>query len=325
MSESRQEWKVGLFVALGLVLVAALMVQFSKREAFFTPTYEIALQSRNVSGLKKGASVLLLGVNIGSVRTLELTPGARDVVVYLRILKQYQIHSDARFVIEQAGFLGDLYISVVPNSNEGPLLHNHSVARCEEPFDLQEAARTGASLLRRIDLTVRKINDTFERLDRTVLSETNLNGLSVSMGNLQLLSEHALRAADSLSSILDTNSPTISAGASNLLSFSERLNSVAAEAQEAIATNRPVLRRIVKNVDSASGVMNDLIRDLQAGKGLAGSLLENEQLQIHMNQTMSNLTMLSSNLARFGILYKPKAAKDAAAEPGTGSAHHPSR
>ena len=59
MNESRWAVKVGLFVLIGLVLMAALLVKFSKSGALFTPTYTIELVTRNVAGLKPGASVLM--------------------------------------------------------------------------------------------------------------------------------------------------------------------------------------------------------------------------------------------------------------------------
>ena len=42
MDKSRFEWKVGLFVFIGLVLLAALLLQFSKGTSLFRPTYDIA-------------------------------------------------------------------------------------------------------------------------------------------------------------------------------------------------------------------------------------------------------------------------------------------
>ncbi len=41
MNQSRLEWKVGLFVFIGLVLLAALLLAFSKGTTFFRPTYDL--------------------------------------------------------------------------------------------------------------------------------------------------------------------------------------------------------------------------------------------------------------------------------------------
>jgi len=64
MSKSRLEWKVGLFVFVGLVLLAALAIQFSKGTTFFRPTKMILLRAGNVGGLKMKAQVLMAGVQV---------------------------------------------------------------------------------------------------------------------------------------------------------------------------------------------------------------------------------------------------------------------
>ena len=68
MEKSRLEIKVGLFVFVGLALLATLLVQFSKGTSLFRGTYTLNLRADNVSGLKANAGVLLAGVEVGSVQ-----------------------------------------------------------------------------------------------------------------------------------------------------------------------------------------------------------------------------------------------------------------
>ena len=122
MEKSRLELKVGLFVFVGLALVAALLVQFSKGTSVFGSTYTLKLHAENVGGLKQNAGVLLAGVGVGNVQKIELEPSGTNVTITLQIYKNYPIYHDARFVIEASGFLGDQYVSVIPTANTPPLL-----------------------------------------------------------------------------------------------------------------------------------------------------------------------------------------------------------
>src|SRR5947209_9090573 len=106
MSKSRLEWRVGVFVLIGLVLLAGLIINFSKG-GHFGPKYTIVMRAANVGGLKKKASVLMSGVQIGVVRDIRLGPQGTNVSIFLTIYNEYRIHKDARFLIEQSGFLGD--------------------------------------------------------------------------------------------------------------------------------------------------------------------------------------------------------------------------
>ena len=51
--------------------------------------------------------MLVAGVSVGSVSDIKLDDGGTNVTIFLKIYKDYKIHGDARFVIEQSGFLGD--------------------------------------------------------------------------------------------------------------------------------------------------------------------------------------------------------------------------
>src|SRR5471030_2566038 len=122
MDSKRLELKVGLFVFIGLALLAVAVIQFSKGTSLFRGTYSLRLHAANVGGLKLSADVLLAGVSVGSVSDIKLDGAGKSVTIFLKIYKDYKIHGDARFVIEQSGFLGDEYVSVIPTANEKPEL-----------------------------------------------------------------------------------------------------------------------------------------------------------------------------------------------------------
>ena len=108
---------------------------------------------------------------------------------------------------------------------------------------------------------------------------------------------------------MKTNSHPLSASVSNLVVFSDLLNQTAKELHLTVSTNRADLNAIIKNVESASTAVDRMVNDLQAGKGLAGHLLKDERIEQEFSETVSNLSLLSSNLNRFGLLWKPRAKK----------------
>src|SRR2546422_11412528 len=110
MSKSRLEWRVGLFVFIGLALLAGLLIQFSKGTTFFRPTMQILLRAGNVGGLKIRAQVLMAGVQVGTVSDIRLGPQGTNGTITLKICSQDIVHKDARFLIEQSGFLGEQYV-----------------------------------------------------------------------------------------------------------------------------------------------------------------------------------------------------------------------
>src|ERR1700743_2634205 len=74
MDKKRLEWRVGLFVFIGLAVLGVMLLQFSKGASLFRPAYDLYLKAKNVGSLKTRASVLMSGVQIGTVSDIQLNP-----------------------------------------------------------------------------------------------------------------------------------------------------------------------------------------------------------------------------------------------------------
>src|SRR5277367_3347789 len=209
MDKSRLEIKVGLFVLIGLVLLAVALIQFSKGTSLFRSTYQLRLHAVNVGGLKQRAGVLLAGVEVGSVSDIKLADDGKSVTILLSIYKDYPIYHDARFVIEQAGFLGDQFVSVIPTTNNPPVLTNNEEVNCQEPFNLQEVARSTAGFVQRIDATAKKLDDSVSELQRVVLNEQTLTNFAVAINNTRTFSEQALGTVNDINAIVATNAAQV--------------------------------------------------------------------------------------------------------------------
>ena len=81
---------------------------------------------------------------------------------------------------------------------------------------------------------------------------------------------------------------------------------MAADLDDTILTNRAGINASVQNLQVATASLKKIADDLQSGKGLAGGLLKDEQMKADVSVTFSNLAVVSSNLAKYGLLYKPK-------------------
>ena len=310
MSDSRFVGKVGFFVAVGIILLALLLMSFSKGLSLFTPTYELRLKAASVGGLKNAAAVLMSGVTVGNVVDAQIPSDSKGVILRLKIQERFKIHADARFAIEQIGFLGDQYVAIYPQKNEAPILKSGDVVTAEEPLNIQEIVRSAAGLMQGVTQTLKVLNEAVSRVDRTVLSDHTLSNVTTTLGNFRIVSERAVAMIDGVSRIVETNSNPISISVSNLVRFSAELDNLAGEMQLTVATNRIELTKAVKNLERTTAVLERLATDVESGKGLAGTLIKDQQLQLNLSVAMANLATLSSNLNRYGLLYKPKPPKN---------------
>jgi len=301
MSKSRLEWRVGLFVLIGLVLLAGLVIQFSKGGNPVAQKYTIKMRAANVGGLKKKAGVLMSGVQVGVVRDILLGPQGTNVTIFLSIYKEYGIHKDARFLIEQSGFLGDQYVAIVPTENKEPEFADGETVNADAPFNMQEVARSAAGFLQRIDETAKKLNSAIVDVRKLLLNENTLTNLAVAVDNMRTVSERALNTVDGLNGLVSSNANAVSQSASNLVYFTSQLNEFSGGLNGLVETNTPTLNRAVQNVETATITLTNVMNDLQRGKGLAGNLLKNEKLASDVSLLASNLNVASSNLNRLGL------------------------
>jgi phospholipid/cholesterol/gamma-HCH transport system substrate-binding protein len=301
MDKKRLEWKVGLFVFIGLVVLAALLLQFSKGTSLFRPTYSLNLVADNVGGLKNRAQVLMAGVPIGTVSDIQLNPDGKQVTITLKVYKQYIIHKDAKVLIEQSGFLGDQYVAIVPTENQGGEWKEGDHLKAEEPFNLQNVARSAAGFLERIDETAKRLNDAIADVRRLVLNEETLTNLSAAIGTLRTASEHGLSTVDNINSLVASNTVAVANAVSNVVQFSEQLNQFAADFGTVLSTNSVELTASMKNIESSTVVLKNMLSDVQSGKGLAGTVLRNEQLATNVEAIAANLSVTTSNLNRLGL------------------------
>jgi phospholipid/cholesterol/gamma-HCH transport system substrate-binding protein len=311
---NRTEIKVGVFVAAGMILLAVLLLQFSKSTSAFRGTYELRLHAANVGGIKPRAQVLLAGVQVGTVADIQLAPDTKSVTLFLNIYKDYVIYHDARFVIEQEGFLGDKYVSIIPTANSEPKLDNRADVPCEEPFNLQEVARSASGFIQRLDETAKKLDAAVTDIRRTVLNDQTLTNFALAINNVRTVSEQALATVSNLDQLVATNGGQVDLVVSNLVRFSRQLNGLADSAGGLLATNGAEIAVAAKNITASTAILKNVMTDLQAGKGLAGTLLQDQLLSSNVQAIAGNLAVTTSNLNReglWGILWSHKPAKPA--------------
>lgn len=316
MSKPRTQFTVGLFVLFTLVLMAVLVLQFSKGNSLFRKTYTIVLEASDVGGLKNKASVLLSGVQIGSVSSIRLAPEGTNVFIDLKIYNDYQLHNDATFRIDQSGFLGDPYVSVIAGKNTGSLLTNLSTAHLQEPFQLMEVARSAADFIKDVKQTEQKLDAAIVDVRRNLLNEQTLTNLSFTIATLKQASQDALGTVDNMDSLIKTNGPEIFATLSNLHASSAKLTNLFSAAEQgkglvaAIIGQGPAdnisnmtLRLTItsSNLQDASATLTNLIAGVQQGKGTAGMLFESETVAMNVSNLTANLAITSSNLNRYGL------------------------
>lgn len=104
--------RVGIFTALGLLLIAAVTVYVNDRPYWWRPCDLVTIHVQDATGLKTKSPVRSLGLEIGYLQGVELTE--THVKLGICITAPVEVLSETRAYIRGEGFLGDKFIELKP-------------------------------------------------------------------------------------------------------------------------------------------------------------------------------------------------------------------
>ena len=263
------EFKVGIFVFVGLAMLGALLVQFGRLGEGFKTYYTVTVRFSDASGLLKGTDVLLAGARIGKVAGgPKLVREGDGVAVPLKIYDYIKIPEGTKFTVGSSGLLGDRFVNVAipPGPPKAYLPPNADVNGARET-GIDDLTRSGGALVNDLRGTVQKIDTTVNRLNQDTLSPANMENLKASM-------EHLNQATGALAE------------------SSKKLDGVIEQADSAMAS----AKKAADGLQNAIADTRKVLHSATQGKGLVATLLNDQQLS-------NDLHALVSNLRAHGVLF----------------------
>jgi phospholipid/cholesterol/gamma-HCH transport system substrate-binding protein len=249
------EFKVGIFVFVGLAMLAALLVQFGRLGEGFKTYYPLTVRFNNASGLLKGSDVLLAGARIGKVAGgPRLVREGAGVAVPLKIYDYVKVPEGTKFTVGSSGLLGDRFVVVTPPPGQAKAyLPPNAYIDGTRETGIDDLTREGGALVSDLRGTVQKLN-------QETLSSENMQNLKSSMEHLNEATSALAESSKKLDGVIGQADSTMASA-----------KKAADTLQDAIADTRKVLRSATQ------------------GKGLVATLLNDQQLANDLHALITNL------------------------------------
>lgn len=137
--ESGFQWKLGMFVIIGLVLFVSTIYFVGKQKNLFGSTFNLKSNFKSVSGLEIGNNVRFAGINIGTVSDIQLKTDSSVVVVFL-IKDEVRkfIKTDATASIGSDGLMGDKVLTISPGIASNKIVEDNDVIASKIPIDMED-------------------------------------------------------------------------------------------------------------------------------------------------------------------------------------------
>ena len=137
MKNNILEMAVGLFMIIGFCAFGYLALQLGE-VPFLTSssTYIINAEFDNVSGVKKGASVQVAGVVVGSVARVTLRED-EVALLALQIDKDLKVPTDSMASVKSQGIIGDKFIQLSLGGEEETFQPGEVLRDTESSLDIE--------------------------------------------------------------------------------------------------------------------------------------------------------------------------------------------
>ncbi|MGA2604506.1 MAG: MlaD family protein [Verrucomicrobiia bacterium] len=299
MAQKRSvEIRVGMFFAVCLAMLAALIWKFGKYQPLSRNGYEINVVFSSVGGIVEDASVLYAGIKVGNVRAITLNQREElKVIVKLSILNGVKIRKDAKFVINQSGLLGDRYVDIVPQSATAEFLKPGDSVEGSSSLDLSEAIHGVVDVLHQAAGTIERVDKAIQRIDETVLSRPSLEHIDSALVNIDTVSSNAVGLMVSLRGVVDDSRGKVDSTLTRFSDAAENLKQASSNIDQVVIANQGDIHTAAKNLAESAARLDNILARLEKGEGTAGKLLVDPTLH-------DEIVHLVQNWRKYGLLYK---------------------
>ncbi|MEW6327836.1 MAG: MlaD family protein [Thermodesulfobacteriota bacterium] len=251
------EIKVGIFVLIGLIVLAYMSIRLGKIDLIKEKGYHVSAVFDSVSGLVKDSPVEMAGIEIGRVKDVTLKDG--QARVDMLISPKVKIRKDAQAMIRTKGVLGDKFIEITQGKEKAYLPPDGTIAKTISAADLDQ-------LLVKVEPALDDIQSVAAGLNEFVgdkENQTNFKGLMADLRD----------ASASFKSI----SGDVEAGKGTLgkLVKDETLYNKA--------------EKTVSTLEETMGTLSEVAQKVEKGEGTLGKLVSDETLYNKAKDTVDTL------------------------------------
>ena len=320
MSQRALEIKLGIFVAVGLVLLLLTIAALGEFSKYFENYYTVRAYFSNVSGIETGTPVRLAGVSIGQVEKILLAHVAPPVEVTLRIKESAYIRQDATLWIGFEGTLAQRYLEFDQGTpgvrflpRDGTAVVTKTDVQITFTTFLERLDKTRAAKDEEISELLLRSTDLTERLNIMAEHIDNLAGDEEFQKNIKLTAAEAVKTAekagalfekwtevgDETQALLSEARSTIyhtKQAAENIQELSKVLYEQTSELTESLHLFVDNLNRSAAELNSLLTSLNEIAVMLKEGRGSAGQFLTDEALYLKAVQAAEEARLAAKAL-----------------------------
>jgi len=275
------ESKVGLFVLAGLAVLMVSILMLG--DIHFRPQNTFHAMFNNIEGITDKSPVKIFGVEVGSVKTVELEDGRARVTVALR--KGVPIYKNAVMRIRSTGIIGSKFIALDPGKLEPGVPEE------------EQRLHSGDTIIGKDTMSIDEL------MERVAKSLDEVTGGGKLGSNLNATMENLRHITDALNAAVGRQQQSLIHIVKNVEDFSAHAKAVAEQLDDVLKNSKEEIKAAVHSLKETLDKSNNILGNLQKGNGVLGTLLSDKKAGEDIKESVTNLKQASESakqvLARF--------------------------
>jgi phospholipid/cholesterol/gamma-HCH transport system substrate-binding protein len=291
MQEQTQNFvKLGLFVLAGLALLILTLFLLGKNRRLFGGDLEVKTHFKAVNGLVAGNNVRYAGIDVGSVRAVELL---NDTVVEVTLSldrgMDTRLRANAVASLGTDGLIGDRVINLGPGAGPAPFVQPGALLPSAEEIDAEKMLRTLYRTNDNLALISQELLVTLHRVNNSALLLDLLDDRTIPR-NLKASLVHLHETVEKASAFMTEANATLALASQGNGTLATLLTdtTIAVELRAAVGQLQTVeagAERLARDLDA---VVASVDRDYRYGRGPVQVLLRDSTTAAQLQQTVEN-------------------------------------
>lgn len=284
-----QKTKLGIFVIISTILFVVAVYMIGQGKDLFKKTFTISAYFQNVNGLQNGNNVRYAGIDIGTVKSINMVNDSTikvDMNIEEKIIQH--IKKDAIATIGSDGLVGNMIVNIVPGKGTASIIENNDVIESFSKIgadDILSTLSVGSENAALLTVDLLKITTEMLEGEGTIgllLNDTIMaQDLKQSVYNLKTASKGATKAINELTDIISsikTNDDSVLGMVLN--------DSISGKQLKSIVNN---LETSSNEINSILDNINTVVNDLNSSEGAYNYIVRDTALVNNLKSTIKNI------------------------------------
>jgi phospholipid/cholesterol/gamma-HCH transport system substrate-binding protein len=286
--------RVGAVITLALLTLFVTVFFAGNIQNLFSPKIQIKAEIKDIRGLRKGAPVWISGIEVGSVKNIDLNP-EHGTLVEMLINKGAAkfIKKDSKASVLTMGLLGDKYIEISDGSAQAEPIKPGDMIQGTTQLEIQDIVNASSESIQKVTGFMDKFGSFIEKIEKgegtiaKFLTDPSIyNNMRDTTKTLSMILKDFKESEGTMKLLMKDPSlyNKLLSTTSSLEEFSRKLNK-----------GQGTLKRLAEdpqlyeNLDTASKQLSLILKRIDSGEGVAGSLVKDKELDREMKDTLTEL------------------------------------